>query len=259
MRNISTTGIILKKNNGGEADQFITFYSPDLGKVDAFARGARKIDSQFTGHLEVLNICKFQLYKNQDRFSISQCQSIKIFRNIHENLDKAMIGLLLIEIFQKFTDFQESDTELFNLITATIENLDQNNNHKMNLESFKVKLLNLLGLMPDVTRCSFCSKKWQNESIILLDNDLHLTCQNCRNDHSKDPKMPQITPKAYKEISFGIIKLLNFLKSAELTVSQRITLRGNEAKLLETLTNTFLQQHLNHELKTEAVLARLYK
>ena len=76
-RQISCEGIILQKRNFGEHDQFVTFFSPELGLMEAAAKGSRKINSPFTGHLEILNICKFQIYKNARGQTITQCQALE--------------------------------------------------------------------------------------------------------------------------------------------------------------------------------------
>ena len=47
MRSLGIDAIILKRRNLGEFDQSITLFSPTLGKIQATARGARKVSSQF--------------------------------------------------------------------------------------------------------------------------------------------------------------------------------------------------------------------
>ena len=190
MRHLNTPGIILKKHNSGEYDQFITLYCPTLGKIQALAKGSRKIESSFTGHLETLNICHFQLYKGPHTFMITQCQAESVFKNVRDDFTKSMLAILISEIFQRATSATEDGEALFYLLEKTLTSLNQNHKHLLCLESFKIKLLNLLGVMPDISRCSVCEKKWQQEQTIYLGNDGHLSCVTCYRDIKNQQEVP---------------------------------------------------------------------
>ena len=62
MRNISEKCVILGHKNFNESDKLVFLYSDKFGRIKAIAKGARKITSKFTGHLETLNICFVTLY-----------------------------------------------------------------------------------------------------------------------------------------------------------------------------------------------------
>ncbi len=246
MRNLNTPGIILKKYNSGEYDQFVTIYCPGLGKIQAFAKGSRRIESSFTGHLETLNICHFQLYKSSNNFTITQCQAETVFKNVRNDFTKSMIAMIILEIFQRTTSASEDGEDLFYLLEKTLRFLSQNPKHLLCLESFKIKLLNLLGVMPDISCCSLCEKKWQLKQTIFLSNDGDLSCISCHKE-----------PKKYQEISFNIMKLIHFLMHKDFKETANIKLTLQEEEDLKHISNAFLQRHINSELQTERIMASL--
>ncbi|HRF93643.1 MAG TPA: DNA repair protein RecO, partial [Aggregatilineales bacterium] len=52
-RSFRTNAIILKRRDFGEADRLLTILSPQYGKRETIAKGARKPASTKTGHVEL--------------------------------------------------------------------------------------------------------------------------------------------------------------------------------------------------------------
>ena len=76
MRNFQTEGLILKSRNLGENDKIVIILTKDFGKIEARARGSRKLLSQFTGHLEAISICDVAIYRStRDLLTITQCKT----------------------------------------------------------------------------------------------------------------------------------------------------------------------------------------
>lgn len=246
MRHLGINGMVLKKQNYGEYDQFITIFSPTLGKIEAVAKGARKIDSPFTGHLELLNICTFELYKKTQNFTIIQCQNQKTFKALRNDFNRTILALLLLEIFQKSTPEEGNGEALFELLETTLNQLEKSQKSFIVIETFKIKLMQLLGILPDISRCSHCSKKWEKISHICIDEDGNLYCKNCQREGGSK-----------ESISFNIMKLIHFLTKAEFQGIEKIRLLGEEKKLLQKITNVFLQKYINREIFSEKILTQI--
>lgn len=245
-RQFQTRGIILRKKKTGEQDDYVTLYSPELGKIDAIAKSSRKITSHFCGHLETLNICKFQLYKSQYRYTITQANTEQNFKKIRENLKISMSAMLALEIFEKCT-FTEENLEaqaIFTLLENTLESLAVTTSPLLMLEKFKLILLQKMGALPDITVCTECDKRWDNEKEIYLNDDHHLLCKHCK-------KNPQMT---YREIDFNTIKLINFLLKGK-TETINIVLSKNEKERLQKFTDIFLYDYTNKEIFSNRIIS----
>lgn len=243
MRYFSTTGIILRKQNSGENDWFVTIFSPEHGRLQAVSKSARKITSQKGPHLDPLNLCSFQLYKNGDRYLITECKVEKAFQIIKNDLDKSLYSLAACEILIKSIQDGQESAELFQLFLQTLEKFEKTNLHSIALEEFKIKLLRHAGTWPDISVCHFCQNKWQPTQQIWIDQVGQLNCLNCIT----------LSTNHLQIISFDTIKLAHFL--AEYSTEQ-VTLKISAEQLfsLQKITGIFLTNYLHSEVRAEKIL-----
>jgi DNA repair protein RecO (recombination protein O) len=250
MRSITTEGIILKKRPIGESDFLVSIYSPDLGMIEASARGGRKIDSSFSGHIESINMCKFQLHKTPRSYTITQCITISSWASLRDNLNNSLYAIQILEIFQKLATTSEDFPQLFQLLISTLEHL-VNYPQKADLTTtiFKIKILNLLGAMPDISRCSTCHTKWEsNTKLVLQDEELHLLCATCSNlaAHGKTDALP-----------FGLIKLIKYTMDQTFQEIIKVSIDSENFYLLNRFCNSFLQHFIPHGSITGDIINQL--
>ena len=248
-RHLHTKGIILRKMKQDEHDELITLYSPEFGKINALAKGGRKITSHFCGHLETLNICQFELYKSSYRFTITQAVISKSFKNIRNSFRSTMDALMALEIFQKTTSNEESfgGEKLFQLLEKTLEQLERSQASLLIIESFKLRLMQNLGVLPDITVCSVCEKRWDQHDLISLSEDNHLICHRCQ---------PQFSLPHKQRIDFKIIKLINFLLENDVLKSKLI-LNKEDTEKLTFFTNIFLYNYVNKEIYSQKIIDQI--
>lgn len=263
MRNLGITGIITRKTKYSDFHEFITIYSPETGKIDALARGSRKLSSSFIGHLEILNICKFQIYKNGDRYSITQCQIINPFKHIKNNLRSTLHAFTILEIFNRVANGETHQKELFNLLETTlksINDLNSSNPHHTNLENqilfrveiFKIKALALAGSIPTISECAHCGEKWQDKAKIILDNENHFCCKKCQHkgNHSHRHTLSKQSPL---KIDFNIMKLINYIYHQNYNQLSKISISAEHIQKLKQISDTFLHQYTQKEITSERI------
>lgn len=248
---VSLNAIILKKHKYSEYDEYVTIYSPLCGKIHAFAKGSRKITSHFLGHFELLNICNFRLYKKNNLFTVTQCQSQKTFKALYKDITKTVTALWLLEIFDKYTYEEQNNENLFHLLEKTLESIEKSKKPLFLVESFKIKFLDLLGMLPEIARCSSCNKKWHKENIITLEEG-HLICENCQNIRKNE-----WSNSKNQNISFNMMKLIHFLKKEAYTDIEKIKLQPSEEQHLKKLSSFFFQGYINREIRSEKVINQM--
>lgn len=250
MRHFVTQGIILKKKSRGENDNLILIFSPEIGKFQAISKSSRKITSSFIGHLETLNICNFQVYKTTHNYTITQCQLYKSYKKIQENLDKMVFALLTLEIIQKSIESEHHHDQAFELLISTLDEIENELNYEFIVENFKIKLLQLLGSLPEIALCFFCSKKWEIEENIWLDQEGHLTCYQCLNKHN-------FNSNKFENVPFKLIKLINYISQNHFEKPLKIELNSEQKFQLKKIVNTFLNNYLYQELNSEKIITKL--
>jgi hypothetical protein len=88
-----TEAIVLKRTNLGEADNIITLYTPNFGKIRAVAKGVRRPKSKLGGHLDLLTQSALLLAQGQNLDIITQAQSIESFLTLKSDISTLKIIL----------------------------------------------------------------------------------------------------------------------------------------------------------------------
>jgi len=64
-------GIILRKQDYRESDRLFVIYTDELGKIEAVAKGVRKIKSKMAGHLELFSIVNLMVAPGKNYYQIA--------------------------------------------------------------------------------------------------------------------------------------------------------------------------------------------
>ncbi len=76
---ISDLGIIIHQVRFGEADKFVFIFSCHHGLIKVVAKGARRLTSKKSPHLDNLNLIKFQTNRGDIPQYLSQVETIQAF------------------------------------------------------------------------------------------------------------------------------------------------------------------------------------
>lgn len=153
-----TEAIILKSQRQGETSKILTLYTRAFGKLTVIAKGARSMRSKFGGSLEPLNYISIVFYEKETREIqlLSQADIIEFFAGIKQSLEKTALAMAVCELVNNLEIGIEPNPNLFKLHLEALRAINKNDNPMNVLRAFQVKLLNNLGIRPDLTTCSKC-------------------------------------------------------------------------------------------------------
>ena len=163
-----TEAIIIKKTKLGEADRILTFYTPDMGKVQGVAKGVRKPKSKLSGHLELLTHSMVLLTRGRGSLdTITGSQTIDGFYPLKSDLDLGACALYATELVNQFGVDRQENRPLFNLLLDLMRELcsigPASNDTGVNrsdsdilLRYFEVHLLQQVGYRPQLRECVAC-------------------------------------------------------------------------------------------------------
>jgi len=151
--------IILSRRDFRENDQIVSLYTLERGKVEALARGVKKIISKNSAYLEPFFLVEAEIIPGKELNHLVKAQPISIFKNIRADLHKSLMAGYVMNLLEKFLQNGEKDVRVFNLIMKWLEFLDGNEIKSNSLiYSFIIKFLNLLGFKPEMDACVSCGK-----------------------------------------------------------------------------------------------------
>lgn len=245
-----TKGIILKKKKIGEGDELLTIYTADLGKIEAFAKGIRKINSKRGGHLDLLMLSSLNLYINrQSRYFIREASSINNFENIRNYLNKTLWGYYLIETIDKSTSYEEASPATFNLLKKAlfILNATQESSLTNLVDLFKLKLIIILGFRPKLNYCLECHRRPEEiEKLFFEIDEGGIICSNCFGPYRSDA------------ISLTISEIKLFRKLIQLPLEQFFLIEPKSITKIKRIIDLFLNRITERKIYSKDIIKRLH-
>jgi DNA repair protein RecO (recombination protein O) len=153
-----TTGIVLRQRRLGEADKIITLFTPNLGKLDAVAKGVRRPRSKLGGHVEPLTYTSFMLARGRELDIVTQAQTVETFPALREELERTGRALYVAELVDRFTPERQEAYAVFKLLLETLRSLASAERLDIVLRFFEMRLLGHLGYQPQLVECVVCGK-----------------------------------------------------------------------------------------------------
>lgn len=107
-------GMVLSAMPMGEYDKRLTILTVERGKINAFARGARKPNSPLLACSQPFSYGEFTAYAGRDSYTVSGAQVSNYFPGLKEDLARLYLGMYFCEFADYFT--REGNDERLSLI-----------------------------------------------------------------------------------------------------------------------------------------------
>ncbi len=245
-RNYQTEAIIIKKTRLGEADSILTLYTPNMGKIQGFAKSLRKPKSKLAGHLELLTHSLVSLARGRNLDTITGSQTINTFLPLKSDLGLASHALYATELVNQFTPDHVENHPLFRLLLETMEQLCQTGNSELALRYFELHLLNEVGYRPQLQQCVTCHRPLEPVVNLFCSNSGGMLCPDC------SPLQPQA-----RSLSVNALKVLRLLQNSDYSPVGRLKINRQLSDELETVMRGYLRYLLEREIKSIAWLDTL--
>lgn len=156
----TVTGMILKTAPVGEYDRRVVILTRELGKISAFARGARKPGSSLVGTVNPFSFGQFVLYQGRNAYTISQVSVTNYFRELREDMEGAYYGMYFLEFAEYYTHEFNDETAMLKLLYQTLRALAKKSiDFVLVRYIFELKAISINGEAPQVFHCVTCGAK----------------------------------------------------------------------------------------------------
>lgn len=153
-RSFRTKALILRRRDFGEADRLITVLTPERGRFDAIAKGARKPNSTKTGHVELFTRADVLIHKGRSFDLAVQVEMVEPFLPLREDLIRGAYASYAAELLERLTEAGEEDPQpLYHLLNDTFERLSNDPDPRLALRYYELYLLDLAGFRPELQHC----------------------------------------------------------------------------------------------------------
>ena len=176
------TGIILKKYPVNEADELLTIYTREAGKMRVMARGTHKILSKLAGFLQSLNEIEFETARRSSSGgSLPVLISVRpraINNYLRENLKKFAYALVGIETLYRLSPDGQTNMKAYKSLVSFLERLGQTAEENLQVRMFQLELLGISGFRLETDQCWSCSDRFLGRALFIAEKG-GIFCGRC--------------------------------------------------------------------------------
>ena len=155
----TTPAIVIRRADYSDYDRMITLFSPEMGRVDAIARGCRRPKSPLVNAVEPFTSGEFQLYAHRERLSLEQCQISDSYYELRSDYDRLCHGVYWLKLLDAAI---LPDTPAPDLFITTLRALAHLNYGDLPPElvtmAFEMHFMSINGFAPRMDACMLCGR-----------------------------------------------------------------------------------------------------
>ena len=235
--------IVIRKQNLGESDKIITFYTPYFGKVRAVARGVRKSRSRLGGSIELLNYGELVFFERpeKDLHIINSFDILDTFNKMRNSLTKTTYCFYVAELVGLIVSENNANPRIFQLLLQVLQTMSNVDNTELLIHAFELRLLTLAGYKPELDFCVVC-----NNLINLRDRRVYfiprlggIACRKC-----SAKELDAI------ELSQGSRALMKRLQSLNVSNINRFRASKRNSSEIRSAISAFIAYHFEGQIKS---------
>lgn len=245
MDTLKTRSIALKSYELFDQDRIVTFYTQNFGVLNVVAKGARKIKSRFAPIVQFPSYVDIFVHKREylKMGTLTDCKVRHLFPKIKANIFKFAYASYLAETMLGSLKGEEPNQALFSLLLQVLFFLEDKEKKNVDFNilasTFRLKLLYILGYMPELRLCVECGKKRDLFTAFYFSHERGgIICDTCQREDLPAVGIPKLTVLAmdylmrnnincsFKPQIHKVEKQINFLLDAYFLYHMNI----NEAK-----------------------------
>lgn len=159
MPTYKTKAIILSSYPYREHDRIISFYSSDYGRLEARARGTRKIQSKLAGHLEPFLEVELLLANGKFWDILASSRTLMANELIRGDVACVASASVCAEAVKLITKPLAADKRVYDLLKNVFGEISQNKaKQREAVIKFLWQLLHLSGFAPEINKCINCKQ-----------------------------------------------------------------------------------------------------
>lgn len=244
--NLVVTGLVLSTMPIGEYDKRITLLTKERGKITAFARGARRPNSQLLAATNPFSFGEFELFEGRSTYTVSKATISNYFRELALNPEAAYYGFYFLEFADYYCQENNDEKEMLKLLYQTLRALESDKfDNKLVRVIFELKALAVNGEAPNVFDCLSCGSKEELSYFSIRKGGI--LCHECKSAAADAWQIHESTAYTMQYIiSAEIGKLYSF------AVSEQVL------EELQKIMNSYRELYINHSFKALKILEEMF-
>lgn len=242
------TALVLRCVDFSESSLVVTLFTREFGKIEALAKGAKRLKNPFDSALDLMSLCRIVfLRKSTEALDlIIEAKLLRRFRCPARQLAPLYAGYYVVELLRDLTARYDPLPELFDLANQTLEGLSGGQPVWRWVFRWELGALRLLGHMPSLDTCVGCGKRIQ-ASLRVTFSPLEggILCELCR---PHPPTAPLLS------VDQGLLRSMAVLADSGHPAADRLEVDPAHRAQLRHLLNLLIGQLLGRVPRMHAYL-----
>lgn len=161
----ATRAIVISREIFGESDLYVQFLTRDWGMVTLLAKAGRKSKRRYIGGLDLFCHNEISVKNHQkERAYLNELTVLNSFQGLRDDLDRLEVAGRALHWVKKLVNVSTPVPQVYSLLGQTLALIEKENDRRrleILLFVFKLKLIEALGIKPEVDNCARCHSEIQ--------------------------------------------------------------------------------------------------
>jgi DNA repair protein RecO (recombination protein O) len=240
-----TKALVLRSRKYREADCLLTLLTQKKGKISAIAKGVRKAKSRLRGGVQLFTHNEMLLSEGRNLDVVTQSECLEAFTTVGNDMEAMAAACYWCELLDSFIPMEQNDAELYTLALAGFHLLALEH-HELIIRALEIKLLSLLGFMPNMDCCVSCGRSLLEEQKVFFSvGGGGVVCSCCKKEDTVF-----FTPET--------LKVWRQIQRMNLSMLKRLKVSREGLKILDDVLERFIIYQLDYPLKSRRVLKEIW-
>lgn len=240
-RNVMVTGMVLTAMPIGEYDKRITLLTLERGKITAFARGARRPNSQLLAACNPFSFGQFEVYEGRTSYNVVRAEISSHFTEVTGSLEATYYGFYFLEMADYFAQENGDEREVLKLLYQSLRALPDPRYDKQLVRAiFELKMLVLQGIYPNMFSCQKCGKKEGLQFFSL--QRAGILCHDCLEGENS------------RSLDGSTIYTMQYIIATEISKLFTFAVTDKVLKELTEVLAAYRNKYVDHNFKSEPFL-----
>lgn len=175
---LSVKGLVLRANETGADNRFLTLLTAERGIIPVFFRKQGGTKPKM-GSTEALCFSQFVLFRQRDRYIVNSADLLELFFPLRQDIERLALAQYFCQLLQVVVPEEEPAEEFLRLTLNTFHFLGKPQRSPALLKAlFELRCLSLAGFMPDLVGCSGCGS-FEKPQMLFSPKQGGLLCGDC--------------------------------------------------------------------------------
>ncbi len=183
--------IVLRTADYKDYDKILTLFSRTGGRIDAQARGARRLKSELSTASQPLACGEYEFYRKNDRLFLTAALLKQEFFQVQNDFEKYAAACVMLELTDKLLQNTDEYEDLFLALIYALFSMEKNTlTREQALVYFFARVVSQMGIFPSIGECAVCGEPVDGDVSAFSMEEGGEICPLCVS-HVKTTKVPR--------------------------------------------------------------------